>query len=193
MAAGLPTWCLGKLTTTMYSVDSASMTITNIGTIPDFQTFSAEQIGGRNFVGGMRRGACSESGAAAVYEVTPPAAPQLFWVDDDLFPSNVQSIRRFNTGFALAVKRQRPVGVRLLGQSSQGASKRWGDDGSDLWEFSILEIAPNGEIARRYDSEFGLSSFVQGIVVAKGNVIAFGSLGGRPALFSDRLSDRVDK
>jgi len=78
------------------------------------------------------------------------------------------------------------MGVRSLGQSSDGASKRWGDDGSDLWEFSILELTLSGEIARRYDSEFGLSSFVQGILVAKNNVIAFGSLGGRPALSSDQ-------
>jgi hypothetical protein len=137
-------------------------------------------------VGGMKRSACSDSGAATVYEVTSPNTPQLFWVDDDLFPSNVQSIRRFNTGFAVAVKRQRPVGVRSLGRSYDATSKRWGDDGSDLWEFSILELTLNGEIARRYDSEFGLSSFVQGIVVAKNNVIAFGSLGGRPSLSSDQ-------
>jgi hypothetical protein len=67
---GLPTWCLGKLTTIMYTIDLGSMGITKIGTIPDFQTFSAEQIGSRTFVGGMKRSACSDSGAATVYEVT---------------------------------------------------------------------------------------------------------------------------
>ena len=56
----------------------------------------------------------------------------------------------------------------------------------NLWEFSILEIDLNGGISARYDSKFGMSSFVQGIVVANGGLVAFGSLGGRPALSSNQ-------
>jgi hypothetical protein len=183
---GLPTWCLGRLSTSMHVIDLASMSITSMGTVADFQTFSAEAVEGRLLLGGLKRSACSDSGAAAIYEVTSSETPRLFWIDNDLFPSNVQSVRRFNEGVAVVVKRERPVGVRSVTQSTDGASKRWGDDGSELWEFSILEIDRNGGIGAQYDSAFGLSSFVQGIVVANGDLVAFGSLGGRPALSSDR-------
>jgi hypothetical protein len=43
---GLPTWCMGKLSTTMHAIDLASMNIRNMDTIADFQTFSAEEVEG---------------------------------------------------------------------------------------------------------------------------------------------------
>src|SRR5260370_1980316 len=93
-------------------------------------------------------------------------------------------------GFEIAQSSAAKYMVKRRGPPSQGwrTFLRNHPDGAKVGGERAHE-APSGSYhqadARRYDSEFGLSSFVQGIVVSKNNVIAFGSLGGRPSLSSD--------
>jgi hypothetical protein len=76
-----------------------------------------------------------------------------------------------------------PLGVRVIEQKQGVAeSKRWGDDGVELWEFSLLKIDSNGKLLGQYDSTFGISSFPQGIIHWRNKLMIFGGLGGRPAI-----------
>ncbi|WP_161534930.1 CHAT domain-containing protein [Bradyrhizobium sp. LCT2] len=180
---GLPTLCQGPLESTIYLLDAATLEVKRTLTIPDLQVVAAEgdQQGLR--IGGQTRGPCEDSGKGLLLQVTPELTSSPLWKDDDPFPSNIQSLTVTDGETLFAVKRQRPIGVRRLGAvSPEVTTKRWGDDGNELLEFSLLKLSADGGTISLYNSAFGLSAFAQGVVFSRGKPVIYGSLGGRPAI-----------
>ncbi|MET4043370.1 CHAT domain-containing protein [Bradyrhizobium sp. RT6a] len=180
---GLPTLCDGPRQTVLYLLDSSTFETKKTLTIPDFQAFGADSGDGELKIGGQTRGACEAGGKGLLLQVGRQFTFSALWKDDDPFPSNVQSVASEQGETFFAVKRQRPIGVRRLGvTTAETGSKRWGDSGDELLEFSIFKIGPNGGAVPSYNSAFGLSAFAQGLVFDRGKLVIYGSLGGRPAL-----------
>ena len=93
-----------------------------------------------------------------------------------------QSFDETTDAMAILVRRQRPLGVRAIEQKRAAESKRWGDDGVEMLEFSLLKIHSNGTVLGQYNSSFGISAFAQGMVHWRNKLAIFGSLGGLPAI-----------
>ncbi|WP_342712880.1 CHAT domain-containing protein [Bradyrhizobium sp. B124] len=184
---GLPSLCDGPVRTTVYVIDPGSFEITNQVSFDDFQASAATDGPSGLIVGGEARGACDDGGKAALVRVTAELATSEIWRDDDVFPSSVQSIVAAKGRSLFAVKRQRPIGVRRAGATAPNAgSKRWGDTGDELLEFSIFQSGDDGKPVSLYNSSFGLSTYAQGIVLNGDKPIIYGSLGGRAAITSQR-------
>jgi hypothetical protein len=180
---GLQTICDGPRLTTLYRLDSQTLETKDTLAIPDFQAFAAEGGDSELKLGGETRGACESGGRGLLLQIKAQFKPSTIWKDTDPFPSNVQSVASSHGETFFAVKRQRPIGARRLGAAiADAGSKRWGDSGEDLLEFSIVRIGQDGAAVPFYDSAFGLSAFVQGLVINRGNPVIYGSLGGGPAL-----------
>lgn len=184
---GLPTLCQGPLQAAVYLLDGASFEVKKTLTIPDYQVFAAEGGESRLMIGGQTRGYCDSGGKGLLIAASPELTPSPLWKDDDQFPSNVQSVASANGETLFVVKRQRPIGVRRLGVAApESNSKRWGDGGDELLEFSVLRIGQDGAAVPTYNSSFGLSAFAQGIVFDRGAPVIYGSLGGRAAISERR-------
>jgi hypothetical protein len=180
---GLQTLCDGPRLTTLYRLDSETFEMKGSLTIPDFQAFGAEGGDGELKIGGQTRGPCETGGKGLLLQINPQFNSSTLWKDSDPFPSNVQSMASEQGETFFTVKRQRPIGVRRLGAAvAETRSKRWGDNGEELFEFSVFKIVADGSVVPTYNSAFGLSTFVQGLVFDRGNPIIYGSLGGRAAL-----------
>ena len=155
--------------------------------IPDLQVVVADDGEQELKIGGQTRGSCEDGGKGILLRVTPELRSSAIWKDDDAFPSNIQSVATSRDEIFFAVKRQRPIGVRRLGAATpEVTTKRWGDGGDELLEFSILMLGADGSATSVYDSTFGLSAFAQGIVLDRGKPMIYGSLGGRPAISGPR-------
>jgi hypothetical protein len=135
-------------------------------------------------IGGETRGSCDDGGKGALVRITPQFVATQIWKDDDPFPSTVQSMVSAKDIIFFAVKRQRPIGVRRVDAAlSSAGSKRWGDTGDELLEFSLLQIQGDGMPTPWYDSSFGLSAYAQGLLLdGNSKPVLYGSLGGRPAI-----------
>jgi CHAT domain-containing protein len=181
---GLPSLCDGPVRTTVYMVDAGTFEIINKVTLNDFQASSSVDGPSGLVIGGEARASCDDGGRAALVRITPQLAATQIWKDDDPFPSSVQSIASANEMTFFAVKRQRPIGVRRVDSAlSPAGSKRWGDTGDELLEFSLLQIWEDGMPTSWYDSSFGLSAFAQGLLLdGNSKPVLYGSLGGRPAI-----------
>lgn len=180
---GLPTLCDGPRQTTLYLLDGAALEIKKTLTIPDIQSFGLEGDDGELKIGGQTRAACEAGGKGILLQISPQFTWSTLWKDDDPFSSHVQSVASGERETLFTVMRQRPVGIRRLSAAAiDPGSKRWGDDGEELLEFSIFRIGPNGDAIPSYHSAFGLSAFAQGLVLDRGQPVIYGSLGGRPAL-----------
>lgn len=180
---GLQTLCDGPRQTTLYRLDSETLETKAMLTIPDFQVFGAEGGDGGLKLGGETRGPCETGGRGVLLKINSQFNSSTLWKDTDPFPSNIQSLASERGETIFAVKRERPIGVRRLGAIvAEAGSKRWGDSGEALLEFSIMRIGHDGAAVSLYDSAFGLNAFVQGLVFNRGKPAVYGSLGGRPAL-----------
>jgi hypothetical protein len=178
---GMPLWCRGAPLTTIYLFENGALNL--LTSIQDFQASAIRNVGSDVILGGETRERCSQNGSASLFKVDPQGKSHLFWSDTDLFASNVQSFENVRNGLAILVKRERPIGViSIPSKETSGDSKRWGDDGVNLWEFSVMRISREANLLSRYDSSFGMSSFAQGMMVLRDNLVVFGSLGGRPAM-----------
>jgi CHAT domain-containing protein len=182
---GLPPFCKGSLQATIYSVDLHSLVETKLSVIDNYQVSTVDRVGSRTIVAGHNRERCSDDTRARLIEFMADNSHKTVWTDEDPFPSSVQSFTELADGLAVLVRRQRPLGVRFVAQKAGATeSKRWGDDGVELWEFSVIKIAFNGRLLGIYDSTFGISSYAQGIIRWQNKPTIFGSLGGRPAISS---------
>ena len=180
---GLPTLCDGPRLMTLYRLDGTTLETKSTLTIPDFQAFSASGHDGELKIGGQTRGACEAAGKGLLLRVNAHWTSSVLWKDDDPFPSNIQSVVSEQDQTFFAVKRQRPIGVRRFGAAvAESGSKRWGDGDDELLEFSTFRMGPNEAAVPIYNSAFGLSVFVQGLVFYAGKPVVYGSLGGRPAI-----------
>jgi CHAT domain len=180
---GMPLWCRGAPLTTIYFFEHGALNVITLTSVENFQASVIRKVDSDIILGGETRDRCSQNGSASLLKIDAQGKSHLFWRDTDLFASNIQSFERVQDGLAILVKRERPIGVRSIASKETSAdSKRWGDDGVNLWEFSLIRIGKEANSLSRYDSSFGLSSFAQGIVVHRDSLIVFGSLGGRPAI-----------
>jgi hypothetical protein len=180
---GLPFLCQGPIQATVYILDAGTFEVLNRVTLDDFQASTATDGPSGLTIGGETRASCEDGGKAALVRITQQLSASQIWKDDDQFPSTVQSITEENDNTLFAVKRQRPIGVRRLGAlAPAAASKRWGDDGDELLEFSIFQMGGDNNPRSKYDSSFGISAFVQGLVLDRGKPVMYGSLGGRAAI-----------
>jgi hypothetical protein len=190
-ALGLAPWCQGALQAIVYSVDTLSLVVSKLTTIDNYQISKVDNVDSRTIIGGQNREPCSDVSAASMMEFMPDSSRNMIWRDDDPFPSSVQSFADGGDGLAILVRRQRPLGVRAIEQKRAAESKRWGDDGAEMLEFSLLKIGSNGTVLRQYNSSFGISAFAQGIVHWRDRLVIFGSLGGRPAISPIDNSENV--
>jgi len=184
---GLPIICQGPLEATAYVLDSTTFEVRKTLKIPDLQVVAAN--GGEQDlkIGGQTRGSCEDGGKGLLLKVTQDLTSSTLWKDDDAFPSSLQSVTTSGDETLFAVKRQRPIGLRRLSVAApEVTTKRWGDGGDELLEFSILKLGADGNATSVYDSTFGLSAFAQGIVLDRGAPVIYGSLGGRPAISGSR-------
>jgi CHAT domain-containing protein len=180
---GMGTWCQGALQASIYLVDTSSLVVSKLTTFDNYQISKVDKVGSRTVIGGQNREPCSDAGAASLTELRIDGSRKMIWTDDDPFPSSVESFDEAADGLAILVRRQRPLGVRVIEQTkATDGSKRWGDDGVEMLEFSVLKIDSNGKSLGQYDSTFGISAFAQGIVHWHNKVAIFGGLGGRPAI-----------
>ncbi|MDA9464740.1 hypothetical protein XH87_08980 [Bradyrhizobium sp. CCBAU 53415] len=167
---GLPTLCPGPLEATVYLLDATTFEVRKTLKISDLQVIAADGGDQELKIGGQTRGSCEDSGKGILLRVTPGLRSSTVWKDDDAFPSNIQAVATSTDEILFAVKRQRPIGVRRLGAAApEVATKRWGDGGDELLEFSILKLGVDGRAISIYDSAFGLSSFAQGLVLHRGS------------------------
>ncbi|MFT4115930.1 CHAT domain-containing protein [Bradyrhizobium sp.] len=180
---GLPTLCQGPQQATIYRLDAATLDVKSTSTLPDLQVFAAEAGESQLRIAGQVHGPCEEGGKGLLVSVTPELTSTTLWKDDDAFPSSVQSLATSGDQTVFTVKRQRPIGVRRLNTGAPGVkTKRWGDAGDELLEFSVLNLGTDGSATSLFNSAFGLSAFAQGIVLSAGKPVIFGSLGGRAAI-----------
>lgn len=180
---GLPTLCQGPQQATIYRLDAATLDVKSTSTLPDFQVFAAEAGESQLRIAGQVHGPCEEGGKGLLLSVTPELTSTTLWKDDDAFPSSVQSLATSGDQTVFTVKRQRPIGVRRLNTAApEITTKRWGDAGDELLEFSVLNLGTDGSATSLFNSAFGLSAFAQGIVLNAGKPVIFGSLGGRAAI-----------
>lgn len=184
---GLPIICQGPREATLYLLDAATFEIRKTLKIPALQ-IAATNGGEQDLkIGGQTRGSCEDGGKGLLLRVTQDLTSSTLWKDEDAFPSNLQSVTTSGDETFFAVKRQRPIGVRRLGvETPEATSKRWGDGGDELLEFSVFKLGADGNTTSAYDSTFGLSAFAQGIVLDQGKPVIYGSLGGRPAISGSR-------
>jgi hypothetical protein len=180
---GLPSLCWGAQAAELFKLDVASLETMPLTSLADFQVAALGESDGRLMLGGERREGCARTGTAELVEVSAQGASRRVWADDNPFPSGVGALSASDAGIALVINRQRPIGIRSMTSTAiDMSSKRWGDDGREQWEFSTLALNKDGKVLQRYDSSFGLSSYIQGMVRDRDATFVFGSLGGRPAI-----------
>ena len=179
-ALGMPVFCYGKVSSSAYTLDAKLTPGVSVG-IEDFQTMTLQRVGERIFIGGAFRERCSQTTTAALVEITN-GSPQTVWRDSSLFSSQLRSVTFDTSGASLLIARERPVGVRTVRPAAVMDSKRWGDGGDTLWEYSMVKLDPAMKQLSRSDSSHGLSAYPQGAVATSRGAVIFGTLGGRPAM-----------
>jgi hypothetical protein len=180
---GLPSLCWGARAAELFKLDATSLATMPLTSIVDFHVAALGESNGKLMLGGEKRQHCARNGTAQLVEISEQGASRQIWADDDPFPSGVGALSASDDDIALVVNRQRPIGIRsMTPKAIDLSSKRWGDDGREQWEFSSLALNKDGKVLQRYDSSFGLSSYVQGMVRDRDATFVFGSLGGRPAI-----------
>jgi hypothetical protein len=179
---GMPYFCQGQVQSRIYYLNASTFHIVKEMKINDFQSWAVRGSENQLTLAGEARTSCEQGGKAAVLTVSAGEAKQI-WKDEDQFSSNVQSLTKTDDGMLLTIRRQRPIGVLRLSTTQPGTvSKRWGDQADQLLEFSVLAIRKDGSSASEYNSSFGVGAFAQGVFIQDRKAIAFGSLGGRPAI-----------
>jgi CHAT domain-containing protein len=180
---GLPTLCQGPLQTTIYELDATTFEVKKSVIIPDFQAFAAEGNDSQLKIGGQTRASCEAGGKGFLLQVSPQLTSLPLWKDYDQFSSNVQSVASYKGETFFVVKRERPIGVRRISsETPETTSKRWGDKGDELIEFSIFKTRGDGDAVPAYNSSFGLSAYAQGLIFYNGRPVIYGGLGGQPAI-----------
>ena len=186
---GIPALCTADVTTMLYPIDPISLKAGPAATIDNFQTVSTQIAGGTRLLGGALHESCARTAKASLIQVPPldganPITTTTLWTDDDPFSSKVQALVPTEKGMTILVQRERPIGVRTLQPAKLDVgSKRWGDEGNTLTEYSLMTFDQDFKPTGRSESSFGISAFPQGMTVANDNtLVLFGSLGGRPAM-----------
>jgi hypothetical protein len=181
---GLARWCTGAVTTQIRSFKLPELTFEQSFDMLDFETASANLDGTNVLLTGRLRERCADRGQAALVRFDEAKRFSTFWRDHDIFPSNAQSLIASSTSTkTLLVRRQRPTGVRSADPDALPAdSKRWGDKGSELFQYSLVSVDRDYREVGAYNSSFGISAFPKGMARLNNQTVLYGSLGGRPAI-----------
>jgi CHAT domain-containing protein len=182
---GLPSVCYenGRVDLTM--LDAKELTVAASKTIPGAHIAAMSALGDRLYLAGEALDRCSFRGKAVVFRLTAASNDaQLFWKDDDLAISSVRGLAIASGQLTLAVGYQRTLAVELTKLLEINmASKRGQDDDLSILDASIIQLSDkDGSVSDRHDLSAGLKIHLYGVELVGGKPIAYGSLGGQPAM-----------
>lgn len=184
---GLPSMCWKGVRATLYEFEPSNLALLNGRSMEGFRVGALAPMADELYAGGAIADRCSfNSGIAAVWRFSSKGPASPVWQDDAFFSSSVRDIGVHGRRLILAVDHKRKLSLEKAEQGTVVASdymdKRWTEGGSETNEASFVVLNTQGKAEEHSYIGAGLSLFVKGLVSNEDMVLAYGNLGGMPAI-----------